>query len=306
VSGADAGGTAPGGVQPPGTGPVPPGTGPVPPGTGWPEDPATPATPVAADPAQVAALAATAGSLDELAARQSVCRACPRLVEWREEVARTRRRSFQSERYWGRPVAGWGDSQPGVLILGLAPAAHGGNRTGRVFTGDRSGDVLFASLWRTGLAAQPESVRAGDGQRLLGARMSAAVRCAPPANKPLPAERDTCAPWLAAELAVATSLRVIVCLGGFAWQALWPLLAAGGWAVPRPRPRFGHGAEFRVPNASHPDPGHLDSGHPDSGHPGLIVLGCYHPSQQNTFTGRVTGPMLDAVFARAREAAGSP
>jgi uracil-DNA glycosylase family 4 len=265
--------------------------GPVPPGTGWPEDPARPDSPVAAGPAQVARLAASAGSLRELAARESVCRACPRLVAWREEVARTRRRSFRDERYWGRPVAGWGADDPRVLILGLAPAAHGGNRTGRVFTGDRSGDVLFASLWRVGLAAQPESVRAGDGQRLLGAWMSAAVRCAPPANRPTPAERDTCAPWLAAELAVAQSLRVIVGLGGFAWQALWPRLAAGGWAVPRPRPAFGHGTEVAVPGPA----GRR-----------LLVLGCYHPSQQNTFTGRVTGAMLDDVLGRARQAAGLP
>jgi uracil-DNA glycosylase family 4 len=268
------------------------GVEPVPPGTGWPEDPATGSTPVAGDPAQVRDLAASAGSLAELSARESVCRACPRLVDWREEVARTRRRSFQSERYWGRPVPAWGDDHAAILILGLAPAAHGGNRTGRIFTGDRSGDVLFASLYRAGLAAQPTSVRAGDGQRLLGARMSAAVRCAPPANKPEPAERDACAPWLAAELAVsAADLRVIVCLGGFAWQALWPRLAAGGWAVPRPRPAFGHGVEVRVSRSP------AGSGASDPAT--VVVLGCYHPSQQNTFTGRVTPAMLDDIFARA-------
>jgi uracil-DNA glycosylase len=264
----------------------------VPPGTGWPGDPATASTPVAGDPAQVRDLAASAGSLAELAARESVCRACPRLVAWREEVAVTKRRSYRDERYWGRPVPGWGDERARVLILGLAPAAHGGNRTGRVFTGDRSGDVLFASLWRTGLAAQPTSVTAGDGQRLLGARMAAVVRCAPPANKPEPAERDACVPWLAAELALtAADLRVIVCLGGFAWQALWPQLAAAGAPVPRPRPAFGHGAQVRL---AWPRPGQPA---------GLLVLGCYHPSQQNTFTGRVTGAMLDEVFATARDAA---
>src|SRR5262249_33653986 len=150
----------------------------------WPEDPATAQTPVAGDPAAVRDLAASAGSLAELAARESVCRACPRLVAWREQVAVARRRAYADERYWGRPVPAWGDERPRVLILGLAPAAHGGNRTGRVFTGDRSGDVLFASLYRSGLAAQPTSVRAGDGQRLIGARMVASVRCAPPANKP--------------------------------------------------------------------------------------------------------------------------
>jgi uracil-DNA glycosylase len=176
------------------TGPIGPDAGPVEPGTGWPGDLATPQTPVAHDAAEVATLASTAGTLGELVARQSVCRACPRLVAWREQVAVQKRRSFQTERYWGRPIAGWGDERPAVLIVGLAPAAHGGNRTGRVFTGDRSGDFLFASLYRCGLASQPESVRADDGQRLIGARMAAAVRCAPPANKPTPAERDTCAP----------------------------------------------------------------------------------------------------------------
>jgi uracil-DNA glycosylase family 4 len=290
AAGAGPGGVSQGGPAAGGTAPG----GPVPPGTGWPEDPATARTPVADGPAAVAELAASAGSLGELAARQSVCRACPRLVEWREEVARTRRRSFSGERYWGRPVPGWGDERPRVLILGLAPAAHGGNRTGRIFTGDRSGDFLFAALWRSGLARQPTSVRAGDGQRLIGARMSAAVRCAPPANKPEPAERDTCAPWLTAELtAAAPDLRVIICLGGFAWQALWPRLATAGWAVPRPRPVFGHGARVTVARSAPP------------GRP-VLVLGCYHPSQQNTFTGRVTDAMLDEVLGRAADAAGLP
>ncbi|WP_459802709.1 uracil-DNA glycosylase [Herbidospora sp. RD11066] len=250
----------------------------VPPGTGWPDDPATPATPVATTPAQVADLAATSPSLGELTARQSVCRACPRLVEWREEVADVKRRSFQDETYWGRPIAGWGDDDPRVLIVGLAPAAHGGNRTGRIFTGDRSGDWLFASLHRTGLASQPTSVRAGDGQRLIGARMVAAVRCAPPANKPTPGERDNCFPWLLRELQLVRP-RVVVALGGFAWQAVWPALRAAGHALPTPRPAFGHGVE--VPLGP------------------LTLLGCYHPSQQNTFTGRVTEPMLDAIFTRA-------
>jgi uracil-DNA glycosylase family 4 len=277
----------------------------VPPGTGWPGDPATASTPAAADAAQVRALAAGADSLAELAARQSVCRACPRLVQWREQVAVTRRRSFRDERYWGRPVPGWGDERPRVLILGLAPAAHGGNRTGRIFTGDRSGDVLFAALWRCGLAAQPTSVAAGDGQRLIGTRMAAAVRCAPPANKPEPGERDTCAPWLAAELALsAAELRVIVCLGGFAWQALWPRLAEAGYSVPRPRPAFGHGAEVALswPDAAWPDAASPGAARADTA--GLLVLGCYHPSQQNTFTGRVTDAMLDEVFTRASRAAG--
>jgi uracil-DNA glycosylase len=284
-----------------------PGPSPVPPGTGWPEDPATSATPVADGPAAVRRLAATAGTLAELTARQSVCRACPRLVAWRELVAVTKRRSFRGERYWGRPIPGWGSEQPRVLIVGLAPAAHGGNRTGRVFTGDRSGDVLYASLWRTGLAAQPTSVAAGDGQRLLGARMVAAVRCAPPQNKPSVAERDTCTPWLAAELGfVAGSLRSVVCLGHFAWQAIWPQLAAAGFAVPRPRPAFGHGAEALVarPDRGHPGGSGPAGGTARDGEAPILVIGCYHPSQQNTFTGRVTDAMLDDVFARARVHAG--
>src|SRR5215472_7567685 len=258
----------------------PEGIGPVPPGTGWPGDPATAETPVAGDREAVRALAAEAGSLAELTARQSVCRACPRLVAWREQVAATKRRAFAGETYWGRPVPGWGDEHPRIVIVGLAPAAHGGNRTGRIFTGDRSGDVLFESLWRCGLAAQPTSVTAGDGQRLNGVRMAAAVRCAPPENKPTVLERDTCEPWLAAELdLVAADLKVIVCLGHFAWQAAWRELASMGHQVPVPRPAFGHGVEATLG--------------------GLLVIGSYHPSQQNTFTGRVTGPMLDAVFRRA-------
>jgi uracil-DNA glycosylase len=179
-----------------------------------------------------------------------------------------------------------------LLIVGLAPAAHGGNRTGRIFTGDRSGDFLFASLYRCGWAEKPTSVAIGDGQRLLGARMVAAVRCAPPDNKPEPVERDTCAPWLTAELRlVAADLRVIVCLGGFAWQAIWPVLGQCGFALPRPRPRFGHGAEVRLTNqqalTNQQGPGEV------------LLIGCYHPSQQNTFTGRVTPAMLDAIFTRA-------
>ena len=319
------------------------GPSPVPPGTGWPDDPATSATPVAAGPADVRELAATAGTLAELAARQSVCRACPRLVGWREQVAADKRRSFATERYWGRPVPGWGAEQPGVLIVGLAPAAHGGNRTGRIFTGDRSGDFLFASLWRCGLAAVPASVAAGDGQQLLGVRMAAAVRCAPPANKPSVAERDACAPWLTAELAqVRESVQVIVCLGLFAWQAIWPQLDLAGFSLPRPRPAFGHGAEVRLeraavrpgsaapgpegaapgleavgtaagpegaepaPRAESPVRSGMASGGGASGDAGgsVLLLGCYHPSQQNTFTGRVTEAMLDAVFQRAREQAG--
>jgi len=259
----------------------------------WPDDPAGPDTPVAHDAQEVTDLADGAATLRELTARQSVCRACPRLVAWREEVAKTRRRAFRDERYWGRPVPGWGSARPRLLIVGLAPAAHGGNRTGRIFTGDRSGDFLFASLYRTGFAAQPTSVVAGDGQRLLDTRMVAAVRCAPPDNKPEPAERDACAAWLVAELRlVLPDLRVIVCLGGFAWQATWSAASGVGFARPRPRPSFGHGAEAWLAS-----PGARD---------GVLVIGCYHPSQQNTFTGRVTPAMLDTIFIRARELADLP
>jgi len=294
-----AGPAAPVGHRPPADSGWPEGAGlPVPPGSGWPDDPARPDTPVAASAEEVRALAAeaaAAGSLAEVAARQSVCRACPRLVEWRETVAAVKRASTRTERYWGRPVPGWGDEQARVLILGLAPAAHGGNRTGRIFTGDRSGDVLFASLHRCGMAALPTSTAAGDGQRLIGTWMAAAVRCAPPVNKPSVTERDTCAPWLTAEFALlAPFVRVIVCLGGFAWQAAWPMLGAAGFSLPRPRPKFGHGTEvlLAVPASAAGASGQV------------MLLGCYHPSQQNTFTGRVTPAMLDEVFGRARRAAG--
>jgi uracil-DNA glycosylase family 4 len=261
---------------------------PVPPGTGWPEDPAAPGTAVAHDAAEVRELAAT-DEVAELTARVSVCRACPRLVEWREDVAITKRRSFAEEPYWGRPIAGWGVDEPRVLVAGLAPAAHGGNRTGRVFTGDRSGDWLFASLYRVGLATQPTSVSAGDGQRLIGTRMMAAVRCAPPANLPTPQERDTCSPWFRHELAlVLPSTRAIVCLGKFGFDVLLNSLQAVGGHVPRPRPRFGHAVEVPIPGP----------------YGEVMVLGCFHPSQQNTFTGRLTEPMLDAVMARAKKLAG--
>ena len=264
---------------------------PVPPGSGWPGDPAAPGTPVAGSAAEVEVLAAGT-SLDELTARVSVCRACDRLVAWREGVATVKRASFAAEPYWGRPIAGWGDPDPGVVVLGLAPAANGGNRTGRIFTGDRSGDWLFASLNRVGLAAQPTSVHAGDGQQLLGARMVAAVRCAPPDNKPTPGERDACSPWLHRELAlVLPAAAVVVCLGSFAWEAGLRALRHLGYSVPRPKPRFGHGVEVPVePSAG-------------TGTGPVTLLGCYHPSQQNTFTGKLTEPMLDAVLGRAKELA---
>jgi uracil-DNA glycosylase family 4 len=262
---------------------------PVPPGTGWPQDPASADTPVAHDDDEVAALAAEA-DLRELTARVSVCRACDRLVRWRESVAEVKRASFASEPYWGRPIAGWGAPDPEVVVLGLAPAANGGNRTGRIFTGDRSGDWLFASLHRVGLARQPTSVHAGDGQALIRTRMVATVRCAPPDNKPTVGERDTCAPWLRRELSLlAPSVRVVVCLGSFGWEAALRVLRQLGYAVPRPKPRFGHGAEAVV----------------SSGDSSITVLGCYHPSQQNTFTGKLTEEMLDGVLSRARALADS-
>ncbi|MGY2873421.1 uracil-DNA glycosylase [Marmoricola sp. URHA0025 HA25] len=258
---------------------------PVPPGTGWPEDPAAPITPVAASAAEVLALSGV-DDLAELTARISVCSACPRLVAWREEVALKKRASFADQPYWGRPIAGWGSANPSILIVGLAPAANGGNRTGRVFTGDSSGDWLFASLHRVGLARQPTSIHAGDGQALHDARMVAAVRCAPPDNKPTPVERDTCAPWIEQEIRLlAPSTRVVVCLGSFGWAAALRSLRGAGYAVPRPLPKFGHAAE--VPLTS------------DAG--SLTLLGCYHPSQHNTFTGRLAPDMLDAVFTRAQD-----
>jgi uracil-DNA glycosylase family 4 len=261
---------------------------PVPPGTGWPEDPARPDTPVAATAAGVRRIAARA-DLAELDAAVSVCRACPRLVAWREEVARSKRASFADQPYWGRPIAGWGSPEPRIVIVGLAPAANGGNRTGRVFTGDSSGDWLFASLHRVGLATRATSVHAGDGQALVGTRMVATVRCAPPANKPTPAERDTCAPWLDRELAlVAPTMRVVVALGAYGWGAALKALARAGHAVPSPRPRFAHAAEVDL----------------DHERGGVTLLGCYHPSQHNTFTGRLTPDMLDAVLGRARSLAG--
>jgi uracil-DNA glycosylase len=251
-------------------------------GSAWPEDRASAETPVARTAAEVSGIAGGSTSLGDLDARISVCAACPRLVAWREQIAEAKRAAFAGERYWGRPVPGWGPVDARIAIVGLAPAAHGGNRTGRVFTGDRSGDWLFAALYRGGLARLPTSVRSGDGQQLIDVRMLAAVRCAPPQNKPTPAEREACRPWLERELSMLMpSLRAVVALGGFAWNALWPSLARVGFGVPARRAPFGHGAEVMTRD-------------------GLLVLGSYHPSQQNTFTGRLTEPMLDAVIERAR------
>jgi uracil-DNA glycosylase family 4 len=218
-------------------------------------------------------------SLPTLTAEIVACRACPRLVAWREQVGRDKRAAFASETYWSKPVPGFGDPRARVLVVGLAPAAHGGNRTGRVFTGDRSGDWLFRSMWRAGLANQPESVAVDDGLELLGAYIAAVVRCAPPANKPTIAERDRCRPYLARELAILTEVGVLVVLGAYAYENVAGLLGI------RPRPRFGHGVEVAAPD-------------------GRTIVCSFHPSQQNTFTGKLTEPMLDAVFARAAELAG--
>jgi uracil-DNA glycosylase family 4 len=238
-------------------------------------------TPVARSAGGVARLAARA-SLAEVDERTCECRACPRLVSWREQVAREKRASYAGETYWGRPIPGWGSTDPKILIVGLAPAAHGANRTGRIFTGDRSGDWLFASLHRVGLANQPTSTHVDDDLEIYGTRIVAAVRCAPPQNKPTTEERDTCAPWIEREVSLLLpGLRAVVCLGAFGWESAFRSLAGAGLPTPRPRPRFGHGVEVPLGD--------------------LTVLGCFHPSQQNTFTGRLTEPMIDAVMSRAAE-----
>ena len=237
--------------------------------------------------------AATFSTLAELDDALVDCRACPRLVAWREQVAREKRAAYRDEEYWGRPVPGIGPPDAPLLIIGLAPAAHGGNRTGRMFTGDRSGDVLYAALHAVGLANQPTAVHRDDGLQLYGTRITAPVHCAPPDNKPTPDERDRCTTgWLEPELALlAPTVRAVVVLGGFGWQALLPVLARAGWAVPRPRPRFGHGVQVTLAPAI-------------SGRAALELFGCYHVSQQNTFTGRLTPAMLEEVLGAAAQAAG--
>ncbi|MBK1785574.1 uracil-DNA glycosylase [Prauserella cavernicola] len=229
-----------------------------------------------------------ARTVAELDRQVSECRACPRLVEWREHIAEVKRASYAHETYWGRPVPGFGPADAALGVVGLAPAAHGGNRTGRMFTGDRSGDVLFQALYDVGLASQPTSVHRDDGLTLRGTRITAPVHCAPPANKPTPAERDTCGAWLTRELdLLKPTLRAVVVLGGFGWQALLPVLAGAGWVIPRPRPRFGHGAHYVLEGPAE-----------------LHLLGCYHVSQQNTFTGRLTPAMLRDIFTKAASLAG--
>jgi uracil-DNA glycosylase family 4 len=225
------------------------------------------------------------GALDELDAAVSDCRACPRLVEWRERVAEVKRAAFADQEYWGRPVPGFGPADAALAVVGLAPAAHGGNRTGRMFTGDRSGDVLFQALYDVGLASQPGSTHLGDGLELRGVRITSPVHCAPPENKPTPAERDACRPWLARELELLRpTLRAVVVLGAFGWQALLPVLGDAGWRLSRPRPRFGHGAHVVLDGPAR-----------------LHLLGSFHVSQRNTQTGKLTPEMLRMVL---REAAG--
>lgn len=268
-----------------------PGTGetfvsPTPPGSGWPADPARPRTPRARDAHEVTRLAASSGSLDQLNARITVCRACPRLVAWRESVALGKRAAFAGEPYWGRPVASFGSDQPHGLIVGLAPAANGANRTGRMFTGDRSGEWLFASLHRVGIANRPVSEHAGDTMELAGVRITSPVHCAPPDNVPTAGEKATCAAWLDRELhLIEPGLRTIVTLGGIAWTQTLAAARRIGWSVPRPAPVFGHGVEAELVTSS----GRA-----------IRLIGCYHVSQRNTQTGLLTEPMLDDVLARLR------
>ncbi|MFF2348360.1 uracil-DNA glycosylase [Kitasatospora sp. NPDC058115] len=266
--------------------PVPPDpTGP--PGAIGPPDPADdPEHP--RHPAGAAARAADLTVLDRVV---TGCRACPRLVEWREETARTKRRAYLDWDYWARPIPGFGPPDAPLVLVGLAPAAHGANRTGRIFTGDPSGDLLYASLHRLGLANRAESVRHGDGLALHGVRITDPVRCAPPDNKPTTAERDTCRPWIAREFELLRpTVRAVVALGGFAWQALLPALDAAGWTVPRPRPLFGHGAHVTLPARD--------------GGPPLDLFGCYHVSPRNTNTGRLSTAMLRELLRTAARTAG--
>ncbi|MGB1223795.1 MAG: uracil-DNA glycosylase [Mycobacterium sp.] len=253
-------------------------------GSGWPGDPATSGTTVAATPAEVSTLAALARTVDQVDAEVSVCCACPRLVQWREETAAIKRRSYSDEPYWGRPAPGFGSTRPSILVVGLAPAAHGANRTGRVFTGDRSGDFLFGSLHRSGLANQAMCTDSADGLALNDVRVVAAVRCAPPGNAPTPEERGNCAPWLDAEWRLTgADVKAVVALGGFAWQVVLAMIRRTGGSVATPTPKFGHGARAALTTPGGP----------------VQLLGCYHPSQQNTFTGRLTPAMMDDVFAAA-------
>ncbi len=258
-------------------------TSPVTPGTGWPGDPATPTTPQAADANAVARLAADVQDLTDLNAYISVCRACPRLAAWREDVAVAKRAAYSEQPYWGRPTPSFGDDAPRVLIVGLAPAAHGANRTGRMFTGDRSGDWLFAALHRAGFASQPTSTAAGDGLALSTARITASAHCAPPANKPTTEELATCAHWLDREVTLCLpTLTSILALGAIGWTAMLACARRLGWGIESPTPKFGHGAEAILTTPTKD----------------IRLVGSYHVSQQNTFTGKLTEPMLDAVMRR--------
>lgn len=243
------------------------------------------------DPAFPVQRAAGTDTLSQLNEAVATCRACPRLVAWREQVAAVKRAAFRDWEYWGRPVPGFGPADATLAIVGLAPAAHGGNRTGRIFTGDEAGNALYAALYAVGLSSQPTATHRGDGLELFGVRITAPVHCAPPANKPSVVERDTCRPWLARELdLLRPTLRAVVVLGGFAWQALLPVLADAGWQLPRPRPTFSHGTHMLLTATT--------------SHFQLHILGCYHPSQRNTYTGRLTPAMLRDRLAYAANLAG--
>ncbi|WP_030275315.1 uracil-DNA glycosylase [Streptomyces sp. NRRL B-24484] len=250
-----------------------------------------PAAPDPQAPDHPAAAAAASRGLADLDATVTHCRACPRLVAWREEAARTKRRAYLQDEYWARPIPGFGPADAALVIVGLAPAAHGANRTGRIFTGDPSGDLLYAALHELGLASQPHSTWRDDGMELYGVRITDPVRCCPPENRPTREERDTCRPWIAREFDyLRPTVRAVVALGGFAWEAVLPALAAAGRTVPRPRPVFGHGARATLPAAD--------------GGPPLELFGCYHVSPRNTYTGRLTPAMVRDLLATAAGTAG--
>lgn len=268
----------------------------MPPGPPWADLVPAPGVPVARSAAGVRRRAAAARDVGDLDARVSACRACPRLVAWRETVAASRRRAYADQEYWGRPVPGFGAVEARLLVVGLAPSAHGGNRTGRVFTGDRSGDWIFRALHRAGLTSQPTAEAVGDGLEAPGVRIASPVRCAPPDNAPTPPERDTCAPWLDREVALMPHLAVVLALGAFAWSAALRTGRHVGWQVPRPAPVFGHGAEAALARPPR-SPGVAPAP--------VVLVGSYHVSQQNTATGRLSEQMLDEVVQRAADLAAS-
>jgi len=241
-------------------------------------------------------VAAGCADLTALASAVVICRACPRLVAWREYIAEHPAPGFASDDYWSKPLPGFGDPHAPIIVIGLAPGAHGSNRTGRMFTGDKSGDYLFGSLYRVGLASAPVAISADDGLRLTSVRLTAPVRCVPPENRPTAEERRRCGPFLEREFELVQPL-VVVALGGFGWNAVCLTLAEQGWAIPKPRPKFSHGAEVTIARSSNSVPGH------SSGTQSITLLGCYHPSPHNTYTGRLTTEMLDAIFTRAKKLA---